>query len=75
MDTAIETCEQRDPKGLYKQARAAVAAGKGMGFTGVDDPYEPPVKPELVIDAGKSSVQEAVLQVIEYLEKRGLVKG
>src|SRR5919197_6378237 len=51
VNTPIETCEQRDPKGLYKQAREAVAAGKGKGFTGVDDPYEPPVKPELILDA------------------------
>ncbi len=64
MNTPIETCEQRDPKGLYKQARAAVGSGKGMGFTGVDDPYEPPLNPELVIDAGKSSVADAVVQVI-----------
>jgi adenylylsulfate kinase len=75
MNTAIETCEQRDPKGLYKQARAAVAQGKGMGFTGVDDPYEPPANPELTIDAGKSSVQESVAQVLNYLENRGLLKG
>jgi adenylylsulfate kinase len=75
MNTAIETCEQRDPKGLYKQARAAVASGKGMGFTGVDDPYEPPVNPELVIDAAKSSVEESVVKVIEYLDKRGITVG
>src|SRR5688500_13157921 len=41
--TPIETCESRDPKGLYKKARAALASGKGMGFTGVDDPYEAPL--------------------------------
>ncbi len=40
-----DAARQRDPKGLYKQAREAVAAGKGMGFTGVDDPYEAPLKP------------------------------
>src|SRR5207245_730130 len=45
VSTPIATCEQRDPKGLYKKARAALAAGKGMGFTGVDDPYEEPLKP------------------------------
>jgi adenylylsulfate kinase len=75
MNTSIETCESRDPKGLYKQARAAVASGKGMGFTGVDDPYEAPSSPELTIDAGKSSVQESVAQILNYLQKRGLVKG
>jgi len=75
MNTSIETCESRDPKGLYKQARAAVAQGKGMGFTGVDDPYEAPTAPELTIDAGKSSVAESVAQVINYLVKRGLLQG
>jgi len=73
MNTSIETCESRDPKGLYKQARAAVAQGKGMGFTGVDDPYEAPVNPELTIDAGTASVADAIVQVINYLEKRGLL--
>ena len=46
-----------------------------MGFTGVDDPYEPPAKPELVIDAGKASVEDGMAQVLNYLEKRGLVGG
>jgi adenylylsulfate kinase len=73
VNTPIETCEQRDPKGLYKQAREAVAAGKGMGFTGVDDPYEPPVKPELTFDASKSTVEEGVALVLNYLVKRGLI--
>src|SRR6266699_1465184 len=58
--TPIETCEARDPKGLYKKARAALAAGKGMGFTGIDDPYEPPLKPELTFDAAKHTGQEGV---------------
>jgi adenylylsulfate kinase len=73
MCTAIEVCEQRDPKGLYKQARAAVAAGKGMGFTGVDDPYEAPLKPELTIDTGKKSTQEAVATLLEFLQQRGIL--
>src|SRR5437870_2043230 len=55
LNTPIETCEKRDPKGLYKKARAAVAEGKGMGFTGIDDPYEAPLKPELTIDATSTS--------------------
>lgn len=74
-DTPIETCEQRDPKGLYKQAREAVAAGKGMGFTGVDDPYEPPTSPELTFDASKQSVEEGVAAVINYLAAKGLIRG
>ena len=43
--TPIDVCEQRDVKGMYAKARAAVADGKPMGFTGVDDPYEPPLEP------------------------------
>jgi adenylylsulfate kinase len=73
MSTAIEVCEQRDPKGLYKQARAALAAGKGMGFTGVDDPYEPPLKPELTIDSGKKTTQEAAAAVLNLLRERGII--
>jgi adenylylsulfate kinase len=73
MDTAIEVCEQRDPKGLYKQARAALAQGKGMGFTGVDDPYEAPVKPELTIDTAAASTQEAVAIVLQFLQQRGII--
>ncbi|MCI0684667.1 MAG: adenylyl-sulfate kinase [Gemmataceae bacterium] len=71
--TPIETCESRDPKGLYKKARAALAGGKGMGFTGVDDPYEAPLKPEVTIDATGTSPQDAAAQLIEYLEKQGIV--
>src|SRR5437764_4814669 len=73
VNTPIATCEQRDPKGLYKKARAALASGKGMGFTGVDDPYEEPLKPELSIDATGTSPQQAAVILIEYLEKQGLI--
>ena len=73
VNTAIEVCEQRDPKGLYKQARQAVADGKGMGFTGVDDPYEAPLNPELTIDTGKKSTQEAVADVLLFLQQRGIL--
>jgi adenylylsulfate kinase len=72
--TPIETCEQRDPKGLYKKARAAVASGKGMGFTGIDDPYEAPLKAELTIDATATSPQQAAVLILEFLEKQGLVR-
>ncbi|MFO0967389.1 MAG: adenylyl-sulfate kinase [Gemmataceae bacterium] len=71
--TPIETCEARDPKGLYKKARAALASGKGMGFTGVDDAYEAPLKPELTLDATSVSPQEATLQIITYLVEQGLL--
>ncbi|MFO0822388.1 MAG: adenylyl-sulfate kinase [Gemmataceae bacterium] len=73
VNTPIECCEQRDPKGLYKQAREAMAAGKGMGFTGVDDPYEPPVAPELTFDASKHSVEEGVNRVLSYLSEKKLI--
>lgn len=75
VNTPIETCEQRDPKGLYKQARAAVASGKGMGFTGVDDPYEPPVNPELTFDASKQTVEEGIAMIINYLLSKKLIAG
>ena len=73
LSTPIETCETRDPKGLYKQARAAVDAGKGMGFTGVDDPYEPPTKPELTFDATTQTTEQGVELVLKYLEEKGLL--
>src|SRR3954452_18098873 len=75
LSTPIECCEQRDPKGLYKQARDALAAGKGMGFTGVDDPYEAPANPELTFDASTHTVEEGVARVLNYLAGRGLVRG
>lgn len=74
-NTPITTCEQRDPKGLYKKARAALAAGKGMGFTGIDDPYEEPLKPELTIDATNTSPQQATITLMEYLEKAGIIQA
>ena len=64
-DTPIAVCEQRDPKGLYKKARA----GELKGFTGIDDPYEAPLKPELVIDNSKCTPQQAAVMLIELLEK------
>jgi adenylylsulfate kinase len=75
VNTPIATCEQRDPKGLYKQAREAVAAGKGMGFTGVDDPYEAPLNAELTFDASSMSTEQGVVLILAYLEKRGLLAG
>ena len=75
VSTPIATCETRDPKGLYKQARDAVAAGTGMGFTGVDDPYEPPLHPELTFDAAAQTVEQGVELVLKYLEAKGLLVG
>jgi len=69
LNTPIETCETRDPKGLYKKARA----GQIKNFTGIDDPYEAPLNPELTIDATHTTPQQAVVSIIEYLQKRGLL--
>jgi adenylylsulfate kinase len=73
LNTPVETCEQRDPKGLYKKAREAVKNGKGMGFTGVDDPYEAPLKPDLTLDATGTSPQDAAVQLIAFLAEQGIV--
>ena len=67
VNTPITTCETRDPKGLYKKARA----GELKNFTGIDDPYEAPTTPELTIDATSISPQDATIQVLEYLQKQG----
>jgi adenylylsulfate kinase len=73
VNTPIEVCEQRDPKGLYKQARAAVASGTGMGFTGVDDPYEAPANAELTIDGGAEPTQQSVAKLLQFLQARGII--
>ncbi len=72
-DTPVGVCEQRDVKGLYARARASVAAGKPMGFTGVDDPYEPPLNPEVTLDTSKLSVPECVDAIIEKLLALGYI--
>jgi adenylylsulfate kinase len=69
----LDECEKRDPKGLYKKARAALAEGKGMKFTGIDDPYEEPENAELIIDNHDITPQEAAAQVLSYLEEKGIV--
>ena len=67
VDTSLEVCEQRDPKGLYKKARA----GEIKGFTGIDDPYEAPSAAELVLKAGEQSVEDCVAKVLDYLQSNG----
>jgi adenylylsulfate kinase len=69
VDAPIEVCEARDPKGLYKKARA----GELKGFTGIDDPYEAPQSPELVLDAGKKTPEQLTEEVLAYLEKTGKI--
>src|SRR5207245_3456585 len=67
--TPIETCETRDPKGLYKKARA----GELKNFTGIDDPYEPPTNAEVTLDATNTSPQDAAVQVLTVLRDKGLL--
>jgi len=70
IDTPIEICEGRDPKGLYQKARAGLI----KDFTGIDSPYEAPDKPEIRIENYDISVQEAARQVIDYLDRHGYLK-
>lgn len=70
VNASLETCEKRDPKGLYKKARA----GELKGFTGIDDPYEAPENPELVLDANNKSIDDLAKEVVAYLEKGGYFK-
>jgi adenylylsulfate kinase len=75
VNVSLEGAEKRDPKGLYKKARAAVASGKGMGFTGIDDPYEPPEKPEIRIETERTNPEQAAQQILAYLEKGGYLSA
>ena len=70
LDTPIEVCEQRDPKGLYRKARA----GEIKNFTGIDAPYEPPQAAELTLHSDKDSVEECVAQVLAHLRRQGILK-
>ena len=70
VDTSLEVCEERDPKGLYKKARA----GEIKGFTGIDDPYEQPANAELVLKAGDRSLDECVEACIDYLVESGTIR-
>ncbi len=71
VDAPLEVCESRDPKGLYKTARAKLAAGKGMEFTGIDSPYEPPHRPELHVRTDQLSVEACVEKIVGYLVEKG----
>jgi adenylylsulfate kinase len=65
----LEVCEGRDPKGLYKKARA----GEIKGFTGIDDPYEEPLTPELVVDSSARPPDELAAEVIAWLKRAGKI--
>lgn len=70
VEAPLEVVEARDTKGLYKKARAGII----KNFTGVSDPYEAPVKPEVTVHTGKESVEESGKMILAYLSQRGLIR-
>lgn len=71
LNASLQVCESRDPKGLYRKARA----GKVAEFTGVSAPYEPPDAPSIVLPTGKSSIDECVAQLFQYVSSRLAASG
>ncbi len=71
VNAPLETCEQRDIKGLYRKARA----GEIKGFTGIDDPYEAPLAPEVECHTDTESIEQSVAKVLRALEGYGYVNG
>ena len=69
VDCSLDVCEKRDVKGLYKKARA----GEIKGFTGIDDPYEAPMHPEIHLRTDQSSLEECVDKIVEYLKNKKLI--
>jgi sulfate adenylyltransferase len=70
VDTPLDVCEQRDPKGIYAKARRSEI----VGFTGIDDPYEPPESPEIVLETVSTSAEENARLTLAYLARRELVR-
>lgn len=68
VNCSLEACEERDPKGLYKKARAGVI----KDFTGIDSPYEAPENPDLVIDTEAETIEASTGKIIAFLKERGL---
>ena len=66
---SLEECEKRDPKGLYKKARAGII----KNYTGISSPYEEPLAPELVVDTEHLTIEESVNQVIDFLCEKKLI--
>ena len=71
VNASVEVCEGRDPKGLYKKARA----GQIPEFTGISAPYEAPEKPELVLETAELTVDQAAQQIVDHLVSAGFIKG
>nr|WP_032469952.1 adenylyl-sulfate kinase [Vibrio metoecus] len=70
VNTSLDVCEARDPKGLYKKARA----GEIRQFTGIDSAYEAPVNPDIDLPAGEKSVDELVVQCLQALAERNIIQ-
>lgn len=70
-DASLDSCEERDPKGLYKKARA----GQIPEFTGISAPYEAPENPELHIRTDQNSIEDCVEMVLSYLREKKLIEG
>ncbi|MBI5364416.1 MAG: adenylyl-sulfate kinase [Planctomycetes bacterium] len=70
VEAPIEVLEARDTKGLYKKARA----GMIRNFTGISDPYEPPLNAEVVVKSAEESIETSANKILGYLEKRGLLR-
>jgi sulfate adenylyltransferase len=71
VDTPLDVCEQRDVKGMYARARR----GEISTFTGIDDPYEPPLRPQIRLDTVHTSVEENASRIMTYLEQHGFLPG
>ncbi|WP_371185711.1 adenylyl-sulfate kinase [Thalassotalea maritima] len=71
IDTPIEVCEQRDPKGLYKKARA----GEIKEFTGITSAYDIPKQPEIHVKTADTSIKACAMQIVDYLEQNGYIPG
>lgn len=74
VDAPLAVCQQRDPKGLYKKAQAAIAAGKPMMMTGVDAPYEAPEAPELHLATDRQSAEQCTGLILDYLRTHGRLR-
>ena len=71
VDCSLEAAESRDPKGLYKKARA----GEIKNFTGIDDPYEAPSKPEIHLRSDQQTLEEEVQEILTVLKDRGIISA
>ena len=71
VDTPMEVCERRDPKGIYARTRR----GEIKSFTGIDDPYEPPEKPEFILDTLSGTAEEIARLILDRLIDAGFLVG